>query len=201
MKRLLLLTAYFIFLTGIVSATEGSPVGAAEGSVAEGGAAGGDWTVINSSYATIYVQNSVDLKSTVRKIDVDFARYDPVEKKLFLDRTISDTNELANKIDILARKARKILDMYPPGFKINIKIYDNQEALNDIYKEIFEEEADHKAFYVHKFHTIYISFSNLSESVLAHEIGHAIIDAYFTISPPPKIKELLACYVDLHLRD
>ena len=185
-KRLLLI-AYFIFLTGIVSAAEGN--------------ADGDWTVINSSYATISVQNSVDLSNAVKKIDVDFAKYDPVEKKLFLDRGISDTGELAGKIDILVRKARKILDKYPSGFKINIKIYDKQEALNDIYQEIFEEEADHKAFYIHKFHTIYISLNNLSESVLAHEIGHAIIDAYFAIPPPPKIKELLACYVDLHLKD
>ncbi|MDD5680174.1 MAG: hypothetical protein PHI59_02915 [Candidatus Omnitrophica bacterium] len=160
-----------------------------------------DWTVIKSSYAVIDVQNAVDLKSAARKIDVDFARYDPVEKKIFLERGISDAEQLANRIDILVRKAKNILDMHPQGFKINIKIYDNQDELNDAYKEIFAEEASYKAFYVHKFKTVYISLNNLSESVLAHEIGHSIIDSYFTVPPPPKIRELLACYVDLHLKD
>lgn len=178
-----------------------SPVVADESPVREGSAAGGDWTVINSSYTAICVQNAVDLRSAVRKIDVDFAKFDPVEKSLFLGRNISDESEFADKIDILVRKVRKILDMYPSGFKVNIKIYNSQEALNSTYKEIFKEDAGYKAFYVHKFHTIYVSFNNLSESVLAHEIGHAVIDAYFIILPPLKVRELLACYVDLHLKD
>jgi hypothetical protein len=172
-----------------------------EGVEASGNTAAENWSVITSSYAAIYVQNSLDLKSAVRKIDVDFARYDPVEKEIFLERGLSSEAQLANRVDILVRKARKILDMYPEGFKIKIKIYNNQEELDGAYKEIFEEEANHKAFYVHKFKTIYISSNNLSESVLAHEIGHSVIDTYFTVLPPPKIRELLACYVDLHLRD
>lgn len=160
-----------------------------------------EWTVIDSSYAVIYLHNGVDAKSAARKINVDFAGHDPVEKQIFLDNDSSGEKQLADKIDILVRKARKILDMYPGAFKVDIKIYNDQGTLNDAYKEIFEEEAGHKAFYVHKYHAIYISLDNLSESVLAHEIGHSIIDSYFTVLPPQKIRELLACYVDLHLRD
>jgi len=86
-------------------------------------------------------------------------------------------------------------------FRVDIKIYNDEEGLRNTYKDIFEEEKGHKAFYIHKFKTIYVSMDNLSASILAHEIGHAIIDNYFTIPPPPKISELLACYVDLHLKD
>ena len=160
-----------------------------------------DWNIVESSYATIFVSKDIDLRSVIKRIDVRFARYDPVEDKLFFDKGFSDTERLANKIDIVVRKAKKILDMHPKGFHVNIRIYERDRALWDIYEDIFSERKEYKAFYVHKFRTIYISLPNVSESVLAHEIGHSIIDNYFTILPPSKIRELLACYVDVHLRD
>jgi hypothetical protein len=35
--------------------------------------------------------------------------------------------------------------------------------------------------------------------ILAHEMGHAVIDHYFVIKPPPKIAELLCHYVDTEI--
>ncbi len=160
-----------------------------------------DWTIIESSYATIYAERDIDLRNVARKIDVSFARYDPIEKTLFYDKGISGAEKLANKIDIIVRKDKKILDMHPQGFHIDIRIYESNKELRGIYEEIFKESKDHKAFYIHKFRTIYVSLPNVSESVLAHEIGHAIIDNYFAILPPMKIRELLACYCDVHLKD
>ena len=160
-----------------------------------------DWTIIESSYATIYVDKDVDVRRVSRQINVGFARYDPIEKELFLNRGISDEERLANKIDIIVRKAKKILDMNPPGLHINIRVYETQKDLWDAYEDIFNEKKKHIAFYIHKYRTIYIPVRNVSESVLAHEIGHTIIDNYFAILPPPRIRELLASYVDLHLKD
>lgn len=159
------------------------------------------WTIVESSYATIFVARDIDLRSVARRIDVGFARYDPIEKRLFLDRGISDAEQLANKIDIIVRKAKKILDMYPHGLHVNIRVYESEKALWDTYEDIFSERKEHRAFYIHKFQTVYISLNNVHESVLAHEIGHSIIDNYFTVLPPHKIRELLACYVDIHLKD
>lgn len=160
-----------------------------------------DWAVVESSYATIFVDTDVDLGNLVKRIDVSFARYDPIEKRLFLDRGISDSERLANKIDIIVRKARKILDMHPQGFHVNIRVYETEEDMWNIYENIFKERKEYMAFYIHKFQTVYIPSDNVSESVLAHEIGHSIIDSYFGILPPEKIRELLACYVDVHLKD
>ena len=36
-------------------------------------------------------------------------------------------------------------------------------------------------------------------NVLAHEMGHAVVDHYFQAVPSEKIGEMLATYVDLHL--
>ena len=38
-------------------------------------------------------------------------------------------------------------------------------------------------------------------NIIAHEMGHAIVDHYFAAIPPEKIRELLASYVDLHLAE
>ena len=159
------------------------------------------WTIVEGSYATIFLDKDIDLKRVSRRIDVNFARYDPLERKLFFDKGITDTERLANRIDIIVRKDKKTLDMHPHGFHVNIRIYKNNREMWDIYEEIFKERKEYKAFYIHKFRTIYISLPNVSESVLAHEIGHAIIDNYFAILPPMKIRELLASYCDVHLKD
>lgn len=160
-----------------------------------------DWAVVKSSYATIFVDRDIDLSDVAKRIDVGFARYDPVASKLFLGKGISDSERLANKIDIIIRKAKKILDMHSQGFHVNIRVYETDEDLWNIYEDIFKERKEYIAFYVHKFQTVYISLDNVSESVLAHEIAHSIIDSYFAVLPPEKIRELLGCYVDIHLKD
>ena len=40
---------------------------------------------------------------------------------------------------------------------------------------------------------------DISDSVMAHEMAHAVIDNYFNVIPPEKTAELLATYVDSHL--
>jgi hypothetical protein len=190
----LIFFALFLTLFSPYAFSEGLSPNGPEGNIE-------NWTVVESSYATIFVKRAMDLGSIVRRIDVSFARYDPIEEQFFFNKGISDEERLANEIDVIVRKAKKILDMYPQEFHINIRIYESDEELWDIYEGIFNERQEHKAFYIHKFRTIYISLPNISESVLAHEIGHSIIDSYFTVLPPDKIRELLSCYVDVHLKD
>jgi len=159
------------------------------------------WTVVESSYTTVYIDADIDLKRLNKRIDVNFARYDPIERRLFLNKGTSETERLANKIDIIVRKAKKILDMHPPGYHVKIKVFkDNRNLVNE-YSHIFGEEREYRAYYIHKYRTIYTSLQGISESVLAHEIGHSIIDSYFNVLPPQKVRELLACYVDVHLKD
>ena len=160
-----------------------------------------DFVIIKSSYATIYIHPSIDLTKLVDAVDVGFARYDPVESGLFMNRGITKEEVLANKLDIITRKAQNILDMRPRAFHVNLKIYPTEEDLAEVYKDLFREERYHKAFYIHALKTIFISQNNMSVEILAHEIAHSVIDNYFDILPPLKIRELLACYVDIHIRD
>lgn len=198
MARKLFSISILIIVVNIVSY---SPCAFSQQYGSYGPEGGADWIVINSAYAQIFVDKNINLSDAAERLDIEFAKYDPIERKLFLGKGVSDEEKLANKIDIIVRKAKKILDMHPEDYSICIRIYETDEAMWSVYEEIFKERKEYKAFYINKFQTIYISLNGLSESVLAHELGHSIIDAYFKILPPEKIRELLACYVDVHLKD
>ncbi len=194
-------TGLFIFITSVFLAVNVSTASAQtagrygpEGDVE-------DWTVIESNFATIFVDKDLSVKRVSGRIDVGFARYDPIEKQLFLDKGQTDEDKLANKIDIIIRKVKKILDMYPEGYHIRIRVYEDEEHLWEVYEDIFKERKEYKAFYIHRYETVYIPIENVSENILAHELGHSVIDTYFRILPPEKIRELLACYCDVHLKD
>lgn len=160
-----------------------------------------DWQVIEGSFVTIYIDPDIDPRGAARMLDVDFARQDPVERDLFLNKGISDTERLLNKTEIIFRRARKVLNMFPANLHVTVKIYADRKELQRRYHDIFAEWEDYKSFYIFKYNTVYISGKTLDSHILAHEFGHAISDHYFIVQPPPKIKELLAGYVDLHLED
>ncbi|MCX5666928.1 MAG: hypothetical protein NTY34_01245, partial [Candidatus Omnitrophica bacterium] len=66
---------------------------------------------------------------------------------------------------------------------------------------IFKTRESYKSFYVHAYRTIYTSEESISDSVMVHEMAHAVIDNYFSVVPPAKVAEVLASYVDLHLEE
>ena len=96
--------------------------------------------------------------------------------------------ELAsNLIDRLVERVEAILDMRPKNFKINI--YLHRGVLG----------SDRVAFYEHKTKSIHISVDYATDGVLAHEIGHAVINYHFSTPLPDKMQEILAQYVDKYL--
>ncbi len=159
------------------------------------------WKTVTGDLATVYLHPDCRLSDIVRYIDVSFARNDPDERAFFYTSTFTEEEVLAHKIDIIIRKDQQLLDMYPDEFRVDVMIVPDMKSLCRVYREIFGTEASHEAFYVYRYNTVYVSASRLSESILAHELAHALIDHYFTVAPPLKIRELLACYCDVHLRE
>jgi hypothetical protein len=107
--------------------------------------------------------------------------------------------KMGQRLDELYDRVRELLGMHPAIPKINIKIFRDRKELSGEYFKIFGKDADYRAFYVLKYNTIYTCEDGISDSVMAHEMAHAVIDHYFTIIPPSKISEILASYVDLNL--
>ncbi|MDO8525210.1 MAG: hypothetical protein Q7S07_01835 [Candidatus Omnitrophota bacterium] len=156
------------------------------------------WSVLETGSISIYYKSGANLdliESNLRKRAAYFSSDmpgdgAPVEEKI------------RYQLDALFRRAEDILGMRPADIHIKIKIFRDRKELNDEHIKIFDAAGEGlKAFYVDKYNTIYISEADISDSTMAHEMGHAIIDHYFTVIPPDSIRELLAEYVDLHLAD
>ncbi len=157
-----------------------------------------DWEVLETGNVSIYYKSGADfyrIERSLRERASYFSSDMPSEDAMAEDK-------VRYQIAALFRRAEEILDMQPPNMRLHIKIFPTRNELNDEYARIFESrEGEYKSFYVHKYNTIYTSEEDISDSVISHEMGHAIVDHYFAVIPPEKVRELLASYVDLHLAD
>jgi len=98
----------------------------------------------------------------------------------------ADGSVIGNAVDRIAERVQALLDMFPDQFRVDIFIH-----------PAYEE--GHTASYSHPQKEIRVYADRVTDGILAHEIAHAVINAYFTVSPPEKVQEILAQYVDQHL--
>ena len=156
--------------------------------------------VFSSKFCAVFYYDDVDLKKVNRRINLGFANfYSP--RSYRKNTGVSIDNILSDKLDAIFNRAQDILDMYPAKIHVAINIYKSQKDLDKVYEEFFNEKNKTVSFYIYKTNTIYTIESQLNENILAHEMSHCIIDHYFVILPPRKIQEMLAVYVDAHLKD
>lgn len=153
------------------------------------------WLSIESNYFTVYYPPGADL------IKIKMA----LEKRaLYFDQParyglVTAQEEISYRLDKLFNRVEEVLDMYPRIPKVKIKIFKERAELNEEYLKIFGRRDDFKAFYINRYNTIYTSESDISDSIMVHEMAHVIIDHYFSVIPPEKVREILSSYVDAHL--
>jgi len=155
------------------------------------------WDIFESKYFTIYHHPDANLRAIERRLKKRAFYFG--RETLSGDASIED--KIGYRLDYLFKRAREILDMYPKMGKIKIKILTDRRQLRDEYYKIFGYQEEMKSFYVHKYETLYISEDDISDSIVVHEIAHAIIDSYFEVVPPKKLAEVMASYVDSHLEE
>ena len=157
---------------------------------------GEGWKRIDTRDFTVYYEDGVDLNAAARRL----------RRKIFFFGQGPSYDEGAEKsityrLDSLFGRAREILDMYPEMSKIKIKIFKDEEGLYEVYQKLIGSRGWAKAFYVHFYRTIFTSEDTINDSVMAHEMAHAIIDHFYKSVPPPKVSEALASYIDMHITD
>ncbi len=106
----------------------------------------------------------------------------------------------ASKIDAVFERAQEILDMKKRIPKVRVRLHQDKKALRQAYSKISSGNLRLRAWYLFKNNTVYLNVKDLHEGMLAHELSHGIIDHFLTIKPPPKTAEILARYVDSHLK-
>jgi len=112
-------------------------------------------------------------------------------------KSLSDI--LKQKVDALYERAQEILDMRKKVQKVIINVYPNRKALDAAYYALFKAECPLRAWYLFEEKTVYINVEDVHEGMLAHEMGHHIIDHFLKVRPPTTTAEILARYIDAHL--
>lgn len=144
-----------------------------------------------TQYSTIYYSVDSDIGAFTRNIGRGLQFFgESHEKNPMLAK---------NRVDALVERVEQILDMYPSNLHFKIYIYPAYKDLSMQYLATGSLSKSPIAFYNHKTRAIYLSLSDTTDGVLAHEIGHAVINFFFPVPPPARMQEILAQYVDRHL--
>lgn len=104
-------------------------------------------------------------------------------------------------VDRIVFRVKALLDMHPPDFRFDVVVFRTYGELKEAYRGLGMTGKAPVAFYRQKSHTIYLSLDKLTAGILAHEVAHAVINAFFAAPPPAQVQEILAQYVDRHLWD
>lgn len=115
--------------------------------------------------------------------------------------SITAEDEVRNKVDVIVERVETIIEMFPRDFKFTIILLPSEDEVQAVYRNKYERSVDYIAFYAPKEKIMYVSVEDVDIGVLAHEIAHVVIDFYYGISTPTKIHEVLAQYVETHLKD
>lgn len=113
--------------------------------------------------------------------------------------TVAD--EVLAKVDTVVEKAETILEMFPDKLHIRIVLLADKDGVARVFRQKYNKSVDYLAFYSLSEDTIYLSVDDVNLEVLAHEIGHAIVDHYFDVRPPYNIHELMAQFVEKRIND
>jgi hypothetical protein len=114
---------------------------------------------------------------------------------------ITLADEVSNKLDAIVERVETILDMHPAGLQFRVTLLASDSDVQRTYHQKYGRKTDFIAFYSPREKTVYVSVDDIRLGVLAHELTHVILDHYFGVSPPVKIHEVLAQFVESHLRD
>jgi hypothetical protein len=116
-------------------------------------------------------------------------------------KSITADDEIRNKVDVLIERIQAVLDMRPRELRFRMVLLATDSDVQKVYRSKYNANADFIAFYSLRDKTIYLSVNDIRLGVLAHELAHMIIDHYFGVPPPVKIHEVLAQFVEEHLKD
>jgi len=111
--------------------------------------------------------------------------------------------KLRMPLDEIVERVEKALDMWPDNLRIVLLLRDKASGVQDIYRQRYGKDCDYKAFISLGRLEIVLSVADASPRVLAHEIGHAVVERFFGKEkrPPYHIHELLAQYAEKHFND
>ncbi len=110
-------------------------------------------------------------------------------------------SEVAAKIDFIVEKVMKVLDMTSENLKFSMVIRQNEKVVQNDFKRLYKKNVKYIAFYSPQKNRVFFSANRSVIKVVAHEIGHVVVENYFKVSPPQKIHEVMAQFAESHITD
>lgn len=152
---------------------------------------------LQSRYATIEYESAGALRKFNNKLKMGSLSFMLSGRK---SETVEE--EVLNKIDVIVEKVETVLDMYPDDMKFKIVIRESTKGVQEEFRRIYGVDVDYIAFYSPVENTVFYSAKNITLRVVAHEIGHVVVERhYYPVSTPVRIHEVLAQYAEMHITD
>ena len=139
-------------------------------------------------------------KEVLRKFD-DQIDLSSSLSRMMRKNTVTVEDEVVAKTEAVVEKAETVLDMLPDNFHFTLVLLPTAEDIARIFYQKYHKNVNYLSYYSLSEKTIYISVDDANLHILAHEIGHAIVDHYFKIRPPYNIHELMAQFTEKHITD
>jgi len=158
------------------------------------------WQTVKTKHTIIRYKSSEDLTRFNHKIRFSAGNH----RFLFFSSSRDGKDpaqEISRKVDAIFERVQRILDMRKGMKKVVINVYHDRDKLDAAYFMIYRQPCRIRAWYRYWNNTIYLNAMDLHEEILAHEMAHAIIDHYMVVRPPRATAEILARYVDQHLKE
>jgi hypothetical protein len=155
---------------------------------------------VEGKHFTLYYKADVDVLRLLHNLD--FSATDKILVDGKIVQTSEPEKEVLDALDNIFIQACEVLDMPLYSYKGNIKVFRTQEDLTNMFYRLYRRslpDTGH-SYYSFDLNTIYISEEYFKMRILAHEMAHAIVNHYFAVSPPEKIQEILAGYVEYQFR-
>ncbi len=150
----------------------------------------------HSRYVTLISSN----QKLLRSFDDDIYLGNSLSR-MMRKNTVTVEDEVLAKIDIVTEKAETVLEMFPNNLHFTLVLLPASDDVDKVFYQKYHKKVDYLSFYSLSEKTIFISVDDANLHILAHEIGHAIVDHYFKVRPPYNIHELMAQFVEKHITD
>ncbi|MBU1168090.1 MAG: hypothetical protein KKD44_00855 [Proteobacteria bacterium] len=151
---------------------------------------------IHGQYASVSYETENMLEAFNNRLFMGRLRY-----LLRAKRALTMEDEVISKMDVISKKVEQVLEMFPPHLHYSVSLCENMDRVKDKFIALHRLEWKRPGFYSPINDTMYLSVKNANLQVVAHEVGHVVVEKYFKVRPPVKVHELLAQYAEKHIGD
>ncbi len=159
------------------------------------------WMEYKGDRITLLCSPEVNLRRLEGRLRSRWFTVSAAERDLFTNPAYSVDQRILARLESILLRVEQVLGMDVPSLRLKVKVYTTRDALSVECMRMYGTAERYRSFYVRSFETIYTSMQDVTDSQIAHEMAHAVIDDYFKVIPPERTAEFLAVYVDSHLEE